>query len=155
MIKKIVSGGQTGVDQAAIDAAIAKLLPYGGWCPKGRIAENGLIPAHYVLKETKTNDYRERTRLNVIDSDATLIIVPDDSFTISEGTRLTMDKAEELKKPLFVVSLSELPTFDTITAWLQQHDITVLNIAGPRESNTPGIYLTAFDFLKKLYADWQ
>ncbi len=148
MLKKIVSGGQTGVDRAALDTALCQGIPCGGWCPRGRRAEDGVIPAHYPLTETETVDYRCRTEQNVRDSDGTLILT---QGILTGGTALTEKLAQHYGKPVFVLNLAA-PTEDLkhINDWLQFHQIDVLNIAGPRESNHPGIYRQAANFLQKL-----
>lgn len=148
---KIVSGGQTGVDRAALDVAIQLGLPHGGWCPKGRIAEDGIISQKYLLKETKSNGYIERTKLNVKDSDGTLIVVAKLPGELTYGTNLTKLEAEKIDKPLLVVDLSQEIDFAQILVWEKENQINVLNIAGPRESKSPGIYQLSFDFLKKLF----
>jgi hypothetical protein len=147
---KIVSGGQTGVDRAALDAAMALGLPHGGWCPKGRVAEDGEIPQRYLLKETQSSGYIERTKLNVRDSDGTLIIVASLATEITYGTNLTKEEAEKTGKPLLIVDLSQEIDFAQILAWEIKNHINVLNVAGPRESKSVGIYQQSYDFLKKL-----
>jgi predicted Rossmann-fold nucleotide-binding protein len=92
MIERLVSGGQTGVDRAALDVAIACGIPHGGWCPRGRISEAGPIPAHYQLTETDSFKYWVRTERNVIDSDATLILFCDRTRTQCNGTRTRKER---------------------------------------------------------------
>ena len=143
---RIVSGGQTGVDRAALDAALAGGVGCGGWCPRGRRAEDGPISALYPVQETASARYGARTRANVRDSDATLIIVRGmDGFT--GGTRLAGRQADRLGRPLMVVDLAapepREATAARIAAWLAEHRIAVLNVAGPRESRSPGIYAAA------------
>lgn len=140
---KIVSGGQTGVDRAALDAARHLAMPCAGWCPRGRRAEDGSIPAHYPLVETPSPDYKQRTRYNVRDSDGTLIIT---EGLLSGGTRLTACIASELGRPLLVVDAAK-PDLDAVDAWLNTHDIETLNVAGPRESQQPGVYARAYAIL--------
>lgn len=147
MIEKIVSGGQTGVDRAALDIAIRNSIPHGGWCPRGRKAEDGRIPDHYQLAETATPDYTERTRLNVRDSDGCLILTrgrPDG------GTALTLHYAYNLGKPRLLVNLNGEADTDSIAAWLKGNHIRVLDVAGPRESKQPGVYAQACELLQKL-----
>jgi hypothetical protein len=103
MIEKIVSGGQTGVDRAALDAAIEQSISHGGWCPKGRLSESGKIPDKYSLKETISAEYDERTVLNVEQSDGTLIILPNKTINITDGTILTRDTANKKNKPLLTI----------------------------------------------------
>jgi predicted Rossmann fold nucleotide-binding protein DprA/Smf involved in DNA uptake len=98
LVRKIVSGGQTGVDRAALDIALALGIPCGGWCPRGRGAEDGVIPARYPLQETCSHDYAERTRRNVIDSDGTLILA---IGALHGGTLLTAQLAEKAASPVW------------------------------------------------------
>lgn len=151
MIKKIVSGGQTGVDRAALDAAIELHIPHGGWCPKGRLSEAGIIPAKYLLEETATSEYSERTKLNIKDSDATLVVLPDKVTKITDGTILTIDGARKTKKPHMIVYSSEAIDVDSIIKWIAENKIKVLNIAGPRESQSPSIYDLSLTFLKEMF----
>ena len=137
--EKIVSGGQTGVDRAALETALALGIPCGGWCPKGRKAEDGAIPEHYPVTETETADSAERTRLNVCDSDATLILA---SGPISGGTGLTAETAAAEGKPLLVADpLTSAPDAEAVAHWLAENEVRVLNVAGPRESTQPGLAL--------------
>ena len=131
---KIVSGGQTGVDRGALDAALAAGAPCGGWCPRGRRAEDGPIPARYPLVETDSPDYTVRTRANVADSDATLIIA---FGTPSGGTALTIDYCQELDRPwLLIDAEQEAPAEAAVRArtLIEGHAVAVLNVAGPRAS---------------------
>jgi hypothetical protein len=134
---RIVSGGQTGVDQAALSVAICLGLEHGGWCPKGRRCETGTIPARFLLTPMPSASYAARTRQNVIDSDATLIL---HRGKLTGGTLLTSTIAHELVRPLFLVDLAGAVDADLVRQWLQTEEITTLNIAGPRESSCPGIY---------------
>ena len=147
-VEKIVSGGQTGVDRAALDVALERAIPCGGWCPEGRLAEDGPIPCRYPLAETGTGGYEERTRLNVRDSDATLILSqgPLPGKT-ADGTALTLEWAETLAMPCLVVDLSQPADIEGIAEWLGVSAVRVLNVAGPRESTSPGIYAKASEFL--------
>lgn len=150
----IVSGGQTGVDRAALDAALAINVPCRGWCPAGRRAEDGPIPDRYRLTETAGPDYAERTLANVRDSDATLILdMSDDPAggAGSGGTRLAAQAAEELDRPLFTARL-DTGCVTEIADWIGAHRISVLNIAGPRESERPGIYAAARALISNLLA---
>lgn len=144
---RIVSGGQTGVDRAALDAAIACGVEHGGWCPAGRRAEDGTIPARYALEETGSADYRERTEWNVRDSDATLILT---RGRPEGGTRLTLDFARQWERPCMVVDLGDFPDVDGIRQWLARSGVRVLNVAGPRESKAPGIAGEARDVLRNV-----
>ena len=131
----VVSGGQTGADRAALDFALEHGLAHGGWCPRGRPAEDGAIPARYVLRETESAEPAVRTRRNVEDSDGTVIFSL--SETLTGGTLFTAEVARELDKPLLIqtprTAASEL------AAWIDAHAIGTLNVAGPRASGQPGI----------------
>jgi hypothetical protein len=146
---RIISGGQAGVDRAALDAALGVGVTIGGWCPRGRWAEDGPIPARYPLRETATDDPAERTRLNVHDSDATLILTlgPPDA-----GTRLTVEIARELDRPLAVFDVA-IADAREIRAWIATTRPARLNVAGPRESNAPGIYARARALLDDVLRD--
>lgn len=147
---KIISGGQTGVDRAALDFALKYNIPCGGWCPKGRLAEDGLIPDKYPLKESTTSDYNERTEKNISDSDATLVI---HSNRVDIGTKLTIDLCSEYNKPLLAIDLNNNVLIDRLINWIQIHHINILNIAGPRESNSPGIYDKTLDLLNRIFEE--
>ncbi len=136
MIEKIISGAQTGADRAALDWAIANGLPHGGWCPKGRRAEDGVIPARYALQETPQSHYRQRTRWNVRDADATLIVTT--ATELTGGSLLTYRVAEQLSKPcLHVVSGTQWR--GPLKVFMEGHTIRILNVAGPRSSRASGI----------------
>ncbi len=148
VLEKIVSGGQTGVDRAALDAALAAGFPCGGWAPKVRLAEDGAIPKRYPLDECSIAGYEERTRLNVRDSDATLVltrgVAPED---MEGGTGLTIEWASRLSKPTLVVDLAQPTDTDGIADWLEGERAKVLNVAGPRESTVPGIWAAAAELM--------
>lgn len=148
-VEKILSGGQTGVDRAGLDAGMALGLAVGGWCPRGRRAEDGPIPAHYPLEETASASYRVRTRLNVRDGDATLILC---RGPLRGGTKLTAVIARSMGRPLRVADLSRRVQAPAAAAWLRRHGIVRLNIAGPRESQAPGIGAEARHFLMRVLA---
>jgi len=147
-LEKLVSGGQTGVDRAALDAALEHGFPCGGWCPKGRLAEDGAIDARYPLTETRSARYEERTLANVRDSDATLILARGE---LTGGTAYTARVASELGRPLLVVE-PDPGRVPRVIAWLAGHAVRTLNVAGPRESGAPGIYAEARRFLLGLLA---
>lgn len=136
---RIVSGGQTGADRGGLDAAIALGLEHGGWCPKGRRAEDGVIPAQYRLVETVDVNYAARTRQNVIDSDGTVLF----TYGLPQGgSRLTAEVAVATGKPLLHIDLAAGAEQDQARAlrdWLLEHAIETLNVAGARESEVPGI----------------
>lgn len=149
---RIVSGGQVGVDRAALDFAIEHRYPHGGYCPKGRKAEDGTIPMRYQLVETDSEGYRQRTRRNVEESDATLIL---NAGGLDGGSLETKRIAERLGKPVLVVALdAALEPIDDLVSqtldWLRSHSVSTLNIAGPRESKRLGIYALAYAFLSRL-----
>ncbi|MEO0248919.1 MAG: putative molybdenum carrier protein [candidate division WOR-3 bacterium] len=145
---RIISGGQTGVDRAALDAALEMGIPCGGWCPKGRLAEDGCISQRYPLKETRTSQYQERTRLNVRDSEGTLILKAGE---LKGGTALTVKLARGMKKPLLLIDLELNPDPARVRRWIHANNICVLNVAGPRESGSPGIHDLALGFLRKVF----
>lgn len=147
MLERICSGGQTGVDRAALDTALRLGIPCGGWCPKGRLAEDGPIPLSYPLRETPTSEYAERTLWNVRDTDGTLILTYGEP---AGGTALTRVFAMKEGKPCLVVDLNTGPSVAEAKAWLRAHGIRVLNVAGPRSSTIPGIYELACRFLETL-----
>ena len=150
-VRHVVSGGQTGVDRAALDVALELGLPCGGWCPQGRLAEDGPIPERYPLRETRTTRYARRTLWNVRDSDATLILA---HAPLSGGTAYTERCAHELGRPCLVVSPDscDAATVGRVRAWLVANEVEVLNVAGPRESGAPGIHDRAAAFLCALLA---
>ena len=136
----IVSGGQTGVDRAALDAALATGSPCGGWCPAGRLAEDGAVPECYPLRELPEGGYRERTRANVHDSDGTLVI---HAGEIEGGTAQTIDFCRHLGKPFLLIDSAAAAAETaavTVKRFITDNRITVLNVAGPRASKQPGIY---------------
>lgn len=144
-ITKIVSGGQTGVDRAALDVALEIGIPCGGWCPKGRRAEDGPIPRRYPLTETPWWGYPQRTEWNVRDSDGTLILLrgrPD------RGTCLTIELAGRHDKPCLTIDLADKPDAAAVRSWIRKHKIRTLNVAGPRASRNPGIRAAAVRFLR-------
>lgn len=140
MIKKIISGGQTGADRAALDLAIEMAIPHGGWVPKGRKAEDGKLPPKYHVREMHSANYALRTEQNVIDSDGTLILSHGD---LTDGSDYTRQMAQKHTKPCLHVDLKQASAFNAaqqIADWIKAVPIEVLNVAGPRASKDPQIY---------------
>jgi hypothetical protein len=147
LLARIVSGGQTGVDRAALDTALELEIPCGGWCPRDRWAEDGCIASRYPLKETPAPDPAQRTDWNVRDSDGTLVLL---HGTPSGGTALTLRLAARRGRPCLPVDLARDPDPDAVRRWVREQRIRVLNVAGPRESQRPGIQTQAGDFLRRV-----
>ena len=147
LLDRIVSGGQTGVDRAALDVAIALKIPHGGWCPLGRIAEDGPIPDCYQLEEHPSPKYSDRTKQNVVDSDATLVLY---HSILEGGTLKTFMHAGNLGKPCLKIRLTHPGRMERVRDWLESNRVRTLNIAGPRASKEPEIYQCAFDYLMQL-----
>ena len=152
IFEKIFSGGQTGVDRAALDVALELELPCGGWCPKGRRAEDGRIPDRYPMEETSSPDYRVRTELNVQDSDGTLLLT---RGRLAGGTLLTLKLAKRLHKPYFVVDLIQGGDAKSVQEWGRAKKVGILNVAGPREGEAPGIHAQASSFLREVLGSVQ
>lgn len=147
---RIVSGGQAGADRAALDWAIARDIPHGGWCPRGRKAEDGVLHSRYRLRETGSAGYAERTRRNVEDADATLIV---NLGVLDGGSLETLRIARARGKPALVLQLDEEAVEGAVArvrAWLEQNRVVTLNVAGPRESKRPGIYRRAFELFERI-----
>lgn len=148
---KIVSGGQTGADRAALDWSIANNIPHGGWCPKGRKAEDGIIASRYNLTETPSSEYSERTQWNIRDSDGTIV------FSISEqffaGTLLTVELSEKSEKPCLHIckKLVDINTVNQFQLFLLEFAIVNLNVAGPRASDEPEVYQFVRKFLDRAF----
>jgi hypothetical protein len=138
VLTKIISGGQTGADRAALDFAIARSIPHGGWCPKGRLAEDGSLDMRYALTETSTDIYAERTERNVRDSDGTVIFTVSPALT--GGCKLTAECARQHRKPLLHLSLQDENPAARLSKFLSHHRIRVLNVAGSRASKEPEVY---------------
>lgn len=143
---RIISGGQSGADLAALDWAIAHHIDHGGWCPKGRRSEDGPIPAQYLLSETPLSNYLQRTEWNVRDSDATVV------FTLSDvldgGSKRTAAFAEKLHRPWLHFRPGVHEKY--LAQFLARHRVTTLNVAGKRESSAPGIYRFVYDTLERV-----
>ncbi len=149
MLRKIISGGQTGADRAALDWAIKRGMSHGGWCPKGCKAEDGVIDQGYNLTETPSEDYSQRTEWNVRDSDATAI------FSIRKGvfggTLLTAELAARYNKPLIHLCKQDEQVNHAreLRSFVEKFGIGVLNVAGPRASNEPGVYQFVLSILDR------
>ncbi len=157
---KLISGGQSGVDRAVLDVALARGLDYGGWCPKGGWAEDfaappGLLVKYPHLKETPLADPAQRTEWNVRDADACLILIDAGGSEISAGTTLAKELARRYRKPLLVVDLREPDILERAAPWLRVQGAAfgagfTLAVGGPRESEAPGIYERASRFIDAL-----
>ena len=150
-IKKIISGGQTGVDQGALEFALENNIPCGGFCPNGRKCETGRIADHFPLTETESRKYSVRTRLNIEHSDGTLILV--NNGKMGKGTSLTLDLCNFLGKTFLILDMGldiELLQ-NNFRGWINLHGIQILNVAGNRESQNPGIQSQTFQLLQQLF----
>jgi len=148
---QIISGGQTGVDRAALDFALDKGLIAGGWCPLGRSAEDGIINYRYALSSTFSYNFLARTEMNVLNSDGTLLIFTEEPDTGTDNTRLY---AQMHEKPLFIWKLGQNKNPDHFSHWMRKHSIEVLNIAGPRASNEPFVYEQTLELLGVLLKEF-
>ncbi len=143
----VASGGQTGVDRAALDVAMDFGIEVGGWCPRGRRAADGVIPEKYPMTETHGKNYQTRTKWNVCDTDATLIICQGEP---KGGTALTIQVCKDIPKPHMVYQLDdENPS--AVLKWLKGHNVYLLNIAGPRELKSRPVYERTYRFLGQLF----
>ena len=148
MIEKIISGGQTGADRAALDFALKFFKPHGGWIPKGRITEDGPLPDKYQLQEMPTTSYPARTEQNVIDSDGTVIF---SRGKPTGGTDYTRKMVLKHKKQLLHIDLNLRTSYDAahlLSSWIDLQHIKILNVAGPRDSKDPAIYKDVFRVLE-------
>lgn len=152
---KVFAGGQTGADRAALDWAIQRRIPHGGWCPKGRLAEDGVIDRKYHLQETSSAGYAERTAWNIRDSHGTVI------FSVGEalagGTLLAANLARRLKKPSLRLSrnIDTSEAAKRLKAFVARHKITVLNVAGPRATEEPQIARFVEQTLEQAFGETQ
>ena len=147
MVTKIISGGQTGADRAALDVAIKLGILHGGWIPKGRLTENGKLDDKYQLNEMDTANYNKRTEQNVIDSDGTLIL---SHGKLTGGSDYTRDMVLRHGLPWLHIDLNKTQSSRAVRqtrSWIAEHEIKVLNVAGPRASKDPAIYLSTTDIL--------
>jgi hypothetical protein len=151
----IISGGQTGADRAALDFAIEYGLPHGGWCPRGRKAEDGVISARYELRETPSRRYAQRTEWNIRDGDGTLVVSI--AADPQGGTRLTLDLARRLGKPVLHIARENagdiLEVGSQLHDFLREQSIEILNVAGPRASQEPEIALFVANVLRIAFVE--
>lgn len=153
MLKKIISGGQTGADIAGIDAAIDTGFPYGGWLPRGRKTECGPLSEKYQMQAMTRGGYPKRTEQNVKDSDGTVIFT---HKKLTGGSRLTANLAESWGKPWLHINLHQIgqeEAVSTLSDWLQKNKIEILNVAGSRASKDQDIYGKVFQIIKKIIMD--
>jgi hypothetical protein len=151
MIKKIISGGQTGVDRAALDAAIKLSIEHGGWIPQGRLTESGPLPPKYQLQETESSSYAERTERNVLDADGTLII---SRGPLTGGSEYTREMAIKHQRPWLHIDLRHRAAFQAATminTWILNKGIEILNVAGPRASKDSKIYHDTCNIIQSTY----
>ena len=149
-IEKVISGGQTGVDRGGLDAAISLGIPHGGWCPKGRKAEDGKVPEEYLLEEIDTPDYKVRTERNIQESDVTLVL---HFGPPTGGTLFTIQTARRMKKVCHFIDLRKYPKVEDAVKRLRGEKGSVLNVAGPRESKKIGAQDTARKFLTAVFKE--
>lgn len=152
MIEKLISGGQTGADIAALDVALKHGFPHGGWCPRGRKSLDGPIPARYMLTETPKESYLQRTEWNVRDSDATVVFTHEAEPT--GGSLKTIGFARKHRKPILHLSLQNADYRDPavlLQNFVSEHNIRILNVAGSRESKNPGIRLWVMKVLGEAF----
>jgi hypothetical protein len=144
-LTKIISGGQTGVDRGALEAGLKLGIEIGGYCPKGRLAEDGTISDKYPMVELTTKTYPPRTKRNIAESDGTLILV---RGKMGQGTKLTVKTAMSTGKPLMAVDItSQNPNNGELMKWINELGIKVLNVAGSREKSDPGIQKASEEWL--------
>lgn len=152
LLNKLVSGGQTGADRAALDFALTHGISHGGWCPKGRKAEDGPIDARYQLKETPANSYIQRTEWNVRDSDGTVVFSI--AAALKDGSKTTVVLAHKHGKPIIHISRAAgpAPPDQALLGFILEHRIQVLNVAGTRASEEPEIGAFVQNILSKAIA---
>jgi hypothetical protein len=147
IFSKIISGGQTGVDRAALDVALELGIPCGGWCPRGRKAEDGPIDPRYPLKETSSPNYPLRTEKNLREADGTLVLT---KGPVNGGPSLTVWLAIEYKKTHLIIDLYNKTDPSIVWEWGEKNQVKILNVTGPKESEVQGIYDQTVDFLRKV-----
>lgn len=149
-LRKIISGGQTGIDRGALDAALSHQFPCGGWCPQGRKAEDGVISDSYPLKELPGGDYDDRTLKNVEESDGTVIIYFSEIFG---GTAKTYNDCQKINKPCILIDADKLNKSEAVlllVEFINQNNIVILNVAGPRGSEAQYAYDYSFSIISSL-----
>ena len=151
MIKKIISGGQTGADRAGLDAAMEMGIPHGGWIPKGKKTEKGVLPKKYKLLEMNSTSYPKRTEKNVIDSDGTVIFT---HGKLTGGSKLTKTVADKHDRPCLHINLNATINFKVpaeINSWIMKNNIEILNVAGSRESKDTDIHKKVLKIIQDVY----
>jgi Circularly permutated YpsA SLOG family len=148
-IPTIISGGQTGADRAALDWALSQNVPCGGWCPKGRKAEDGPIHESYPLRESTSASYLQRTEWNVRDSDGTVLFSL--SPSLSGGSKRTVDFAKKHQKPWLHIHAGQTDCEKRLRSFLADNAILILNVAGPRKSKEPGVEMFVMQTLERAF----
>jgi hypothetical protein len=152
MINKIISGGQTGADRAALDFAIKNNIPHGGWVPRGRKTEDGRLPEQYQLREMPTAEYSKRTKKNIIISDGTVIV---SHGPLTGGSALTRELAKQHRRPWIHLDMKELPlkiAANRLSSWIETNQVKIMNIAGSRGSKDPQIYQATMELLDAAFS---
>jgi len=148
MLEKILSGGQTGVDRAALDVAIELGFSHGGWCPAGRDADGGVIPEKYQLTETSEIDHTVRSEYNVRDADATMMLY---RGKLHGGTAYAIEMAQHLAKPVIAINLDQASSLEEAIDWIRANQVKILFVGGQRETTNSGIYFQSRVFLNSLF----
>lgn len=149
---RIISGGQTGVDRAALDTAIKLGISVSGFIIRGRKAEDGVVDSKYKLTEIHSNKYEERTLLNIFWSEITLILYKSTGYLdFDGGTRFTYNMCKELNKKMICINITGRESIEAVVENIYYRNIKIINVAGPRESKIPGIYLDSCDLLTKIF----
>lgn len=151
-VATIISGGQSGADRGALDAAIEIGIPHGGTCPKGRVADDGTIPEKYKLNENGSKNHADRTEANIVAADGTMI------FTfgrLTGGSKLTSELARKYNKPWLHLDLNAEATdyaVKRVREWLAEHEVKTVNVAGGRETESAGLHGAVKDLLTRVFA---